>query len=124
MLAPVITTRFVGPSNYHGAYIYASCRTYGQGRKGHRHTWQHAYDGETNHAIAAQALANKLGFDGAWHGGDMGNGTDQMVFVRTPRRDADPAFVVGPSGAVRSGAEHHAYGDRGDRQYIPGRQGN
>jgi hypothetical protein len=66
-----ITTRYYGPGNVRGSRVRAVTES---GVKLTLH-WDDALDSLENHAKAAQALANKLGWKnrlipGALHGGD------------------------------------------------------
>lgn len=54
-----ITTKFHGPTNYKGARVSARCES-------SRITigWDHALNGDANHAAAAKALCVKMGWTG------------------------------------------------------------
>ena len=57
--------------------------------------WNPQLTADRNHAIAAQRLAEKLGWSGFWHGGACYNGNG-AVFVRTDNRTT-PRFSIAPS---------------------------
>lgn len=59
-----ITTKYHGPSNVRGARISATAQA---GRI--YMPYQHQYNPETNHLLAAQRLAEKLNWHGTWVSG-------------------------------------------------------
>jgi hypothetical protein len=61
-----IATRYSGPTNHRGSKCLAASNS------GHRLIveWDDALNSDQNHIAAAQALAQKLGWSGTWHGGD------------------------------------------------------
>ena len=69
-----ITTKFIAPSNVKGSRVKASCQAGSLTLY-----WSHSLNSNENHMAAAQALANKLGWDGKWHGGYNKDG--EGVFV-------------------------------------------
>jgi hypothetical protein len=61
-----IMTKFIGPTNYRGAYVKA------RGEAGSVTVpWNHAIGIEANHKAAALALAQKLDWPGDWIGGGI-----------------------------------------------------
>lgn len=72
MMRQAILTRFFGPTNVKGSRVIATCEA-------SRHVpgctvtmhWDHALNGDENHAKAAIALANKLGWTGEMAGGSL-----------------------------------------------------
>lgn len=67
-----ITTKFLGATDFRGSRIVARCQA-------RRVTvpWDHALGVEENHQLAAQTLAEKLGWAGQWYGGALPDGTGQ-----------------------------------------------
>ena len=78
-----ITTRFAGPTDRRGSRVIARSEA---GRVSV--PWDATLDVEANHAAAAAALADRLGWSGDWFGGWDGGG---YVFVVASPRCA-PAF--------------------------------
>lgn len=72
-----ITTKYIGPSNTKGARIKATC-----GGQSLTLGYRHDLSGSGVHAVAAMALARKLGFDKSpsWTWGEIDGG---YVFVRS-----------------------------------------
>jgi hypothetical protein len=60
-----ISTKYHGPTNTRGSKVIATSAS------GHRLSleWDDALNNDENHTAAAMALANKLQWTGAWHGG-------------------------------------------------------
>lgn len=87
-----IIVRFAGPTNTKGARWIVTSTGYSDPRKvvlpvDHRH-------GTAADVVrAAKVLAETWGWTGAWHGGWLGDGAS-AVFVRVPRPEDAPAFVV------------------------------
>lgn len=83
-----IVTKYLPATNTRGSRIKASASA---GSK------TIGYDDSLNtdgaHAVAAQALAEKFGWEGTWYGGGMPDGKGN-VFVCVPLGDV-AAFVVG-----------------------------
>lgn len=61
-----IETRYYGPTNSRGSRVAAIC----QAGKVTVH-WDHALNPEQNHAAAAQAMIDKMGWHGKWVQGAM-----------------------------------------------------
>ena len=66
MMRQAITTKWFGPSNVKGSRVKASAEAGSITLH-----WDHALNVDQNHAKAAMALANKLGWGGKWVGGGM-----------------------------------------------------
>lgn len=77
MYRQAIETKFIGPTNTRGSRVKASAQA-GSVTIG----WDHALNTDENHAKAAQALADKYGWEGNMVGGGnaAGNG-NVFVFV-------------------------------------------
>ena len=96
-----IVTKFLGPTNHRGSRVSAQVSDYGSdmevnsradGRPGRIVIdWDHRYNPAENHRRAAFALANKLGWDGEWIGGDAPR-SEGWVFV-----------------CVRTGLQHYGF---------------
>ena len=73
-----IETKFLGPTNFRGARVKATAQAASV-----MVSWDHALNVDENHAAAARALAEKMGWEGAWiaGGGAQGKGN---VYVRLP----------------------------------------
>ncbi len=82
-----ITTKFLGQTNFRGSRVKASCKA-GSIIVG----WDHALDTDRNHIAAAKALAEKLGWNGEWIGGDLN--PNSCVFVRSIREVSTTFTVV------------------------------
>lgn len=77
-----ISTKFLGPTNTRGARVVAKADAGSQTT-----SWDYAESVCRNHAKAAQALAEKLGWAGYWTGGSLpGSG---YCFVVLDRDGAD-----------------------------------
>lgn len=50
-------------------------------------SWDHALNGDENHAAAAKALADQKGWKGVWHGGALPNNSGFAFVIST-----EPAF--------------------------------
>lgn len=61
-----ITTKFIGPTNVRGSRVKAKASA-----GSITLNWDHALNVETNHARAAQALADKYNWNGQWFQGGM-----------------------------------------------------
>ena len=61
-----ITTKYLGPTNVKGSRIKATCTA-----KSVTVSCDHALNIENNHAAAAGALAEKMGWSGKWYQGGM-----------------------------------------------------
>lgn len=81
-----ITTKYLGPTNHRGSRIKA--RTY-TGRCSVTVQWEYGISASENHAAAAKALADLLGWSGDWVMGE----TDASGYVFVNVRGAGPAFV-------------------------------
>ncbi len=80
-----IRTRYHGPTDHHGSRVTASCDA---GRI--TVPWDHTMDAVGNHASAAMALHDRLG----WNEHNqlaMGSTRDGYVFVQIPLRGAQDA---------------------------------
>jgi hypothetical protein len=53
-----ITTRYIGPTNFRGSRVKATCQA-----RSLTLSWDSALDSEANHDAAAVALVRKLGWD-------------------------------------------------------------
>jgi hypothetical protein len=69
-----ITTKYLGPTNFRGSRIKATAQAGSV-----TVSWDDALDVVANHTKAAEALADKYGWTGRFHGG--ANDTDGYVFV-------------------------------------------
>ncbi len=80
-MAVAIKTKFLGPTNVTGRRVKATtCDAMREHRRSVTLAWDHALDGQDNHARAAEALAKKLDWDGDWH---IADGGDVYLWVRT-----------------------------------------
>jgi hypothetical protein len=61
-----IQTKWLGPTNTRGSRVKAWCQA-----KSITLSWDHALNADRNHAVAAQTLARKLGWNGVWSGGAL-----------------------------------------------------
>lgn len=73
-----IATKFLGPTNHHGARIKASAEAGSV-----TVPWDHSLSTEQNHVAAAKAFAAKWEWTGAWAGGALPDGRG-FAFVRLP----------------------------------------
>ncbi len=93
-----IKTAFIGATNYRGSRVKASTM---DSLKEHRRSltlsWDHSLDGQGNHQRAAQALAEKLEWDGEWH---IADGGDVYLWVRCGSFSS--RFTIDPSGEALS----------------------
>lgn len=64
-----ITTRFLGPTNFRGSRVKATCQAGSL-----TVSWDHALDSEANHDVAARMLAEKLGWIAPHYGRLVGGG--------------------------------------------------
>lgn len=75
-----INTKYFGPTNVRDSRIIAKCVA---GKI--IVPYDHGFDGDTNHKIAAQKLADKLGWNTPWYGklvsGDGPDGSTYHVFT-------------------------------------------
>ena len=79
-----IVTKFVGPTNCRGSRIIAKADA---GKI--TVEYDHALNGDQNHLIAAQKLAEKFGWKGALTGGGLPDGVGaHYCFVFTPAVDS------------------------------------
>jgi hypothetical protein len=86
-----IQTKYLGPTNGHGARIKATCQA-----KSITLSWDHALNATDNHTLAAKALATKMGWNyGLWVGGSLPDGKHDC-FVCVERNDQ--AFTVNGIG--------------------------
>jgi hypothetical protein len=70
-----IKTKYLGPTNYRGSRIKASCQA-----KSLTLSWDHALNPDKNHIAAAKALVTDLNWNyGRWIGGELPDGS--TVFV-------------------------------------------
>lgn len=81
-----IRTRFVGPTNSRGSRVIADA---GDRQSTVTVSWDHALNSEQNHAAAALAVVNKMGWNTEYHtpitGGQHGNA---YYWVFTPKAQA------------------------------------
>ena len=68
-----ITTKYLGPTNFRGSRVKASAEAGSV-----TISWDHALDTRQNHAAAALALLDRLGWTGEWV---QGGTSDGYVFV-------------------------------------------
>lgn len=68
MSRQAIRTKFLGPTNHHGARIAVTCDA-----KRIYVTWDDAQDPLENHTRAAKLLATMLGWHGTWYAGSAKN---------------------------------------------------
>jgi hypothetical protein len=80
-----ITTTFIGPTDYKGSRCKATAEAGTLTM-----SWDYRYDSEMNHLLVAQALAEKLGWDGEWRGGGLPYGSG-YCFVMV---EGDHAFTA------------------------------
>lgn len=85
-----INTKYFGPTNTRGSKIIATSAS------GHRHTMACAYENH-EHIRAAQALAEKLGWQGRWAGGATKEG---YCFVCIAEGAANGFFVTPESATA------------------------
>lgn len=87
-----IVTRFLGPTNTRGSRVKATCSA-----RSLTVDWDHSLTLGENHAAAAYALAQKLGWGGDWAMGAMPDkARDAYVFVSLI--SAGAAFTVPHKG--------------------------
>ena len=79
MMMKAIETRFHGPTNRRGSRVIA---TEPDGSS-HTHPWDYALNSTQNHASAARALADKLGWNAPQVGGALKNSC-VWVFTEEP----------------------------------------
>lgn len=72
-----IQTKYLGPTNFRGARIKASCES-----DTVTVSWNHALDVVGNHEAAAQVLLNRTGWTGEWVGGVVIGGVHVFVQAR------------------------------------------
>lgn len=80
-----IVTKYHCSTNMRGPRISA---TTGSGIRNY-YSWQYDLDGESNHASAAQKMAEHMGWDGTWRGGAIPGGyafvlNDGALFTIAP----------------------------------------
>jgi hypothetical protein len=92
-----ITTRFHGPTNSRGSRITATSQA---GRL--TLPYDHRYNADENHTLAARALAKKLEWRGHWYGGGLPNGRG-YAFVCSTRGTSDFAIWEVDGTIVASG---------------------
>jgi hypothetical protein len=78
-----ITTRWLGVTTYKPIRIAAFCAA-----KRIYVSYEYGYSADINHLLAAQKLAELLGWKGVWHSGQMSNGDYAHVMV-----DGDHSFT-------------------------------
>jgi hypothetical protein len=76
MKMQAIQTRYLGPSNVRGSRVKAFAAAGSITLR-----WDHRLNAEGNHRAAAEALANKLGWQGKWFGSELPS--QDRVFVCT-----------------------------------------
>jgi hypothetical protein len=74
-----IQTKYLGATNFKGARVKA-WREHGPSLT---LSWDHALNVEENHKVAAQAFAEKMGWEGRWVGGGLEHG---WAFVNVDAR--------------------------------------
>lgn len=82
-----ITTKFLGPTDTRGSRVKATA-----GAGSITVGWDYALNSRENHAAAAQALARKMEWTGAWVSGGLPDGKGDVFVCIDPR--AEPAFTV------------------------------
>ena len=89
-----ITTKFIGPTNFRGARINAKAAA-GSLTVG----YEHGLNISDNHAMAAQALAEKLGWEGEYFQGGLPDDLG-FCFIRLGKGagDREPVFTVTGAG--------------------------
>lgn len=71
-----IETRYFGPTNYRGSRVKAISQATTV-----TVVWDHALNPEDNHAAAAQALIDKMGWQGKWIQGALPGNHSGYAFV-------------------------------------------
>jgi hypothetical protein len=91
LIRQAIVTKFLAPTNFKGSRVKATAEAGSVTL-----SWNHALNGDRNHAAAAQALAQKYKWDGAYYaGGIPGHSGYAFVCVDTRYdRDNDPVFTI------------------------------
>jgi hypothetical protein len=84
-----IVTQYFGPSNVRGSRVKA--RASAGSVTLH---WDCSLNYDANHARAAQALANKFKWQGAWFGGGMPNGKGNVYVCVPGRTDCTLGFTA------------------------------
>lgn len=84
-----ITTKFLGPTNFRGARVKATCQA-----ASITLNWDHALNHEQNHNAAARALALKLGWRGRWVGGALPDGCGNCYCLYSTSLDAVIGYVA------------------------------
>lgn len=97
-----IKTKYLGPTNCHGARISVSAQA---GRK--TYPWDYSRDVNDNHTRAAALYAQHWGWSGTWVGGASPDGTGNVyVHVRHKRLPVelspDEAFYVAPEATSQT----------------------
>ena len=70
-----IRTKYLGPTNFKGSRIVASCQA-----KRRITSWDDSLNATANHVAAAKALATELGWNyGQWTGGELPDGSSVFV---------------------------------------------
>lgn len=73
-----ITTQFLGPTNFRGSRIKATCQAGSV-----TVSYDHRYNAYENHAIAARTLAEKMEWRGHYYGGALPNGRGYAFVCNT-----------------------------------------
>lgn len=89
-----ILTKYHGPTNVKGSRISATCDA---GRI--VVSYDHALNGDGNHAAAAKALAIKLGWNGDYIGGTLPNGDHAWIATES---GAWPGCVFSVTSATKA----------------------
>jgi hypothetical protein len=77
MFRQAIETKFLGPTETKGSRVKALCQA-----GSITLSWDHSLRPDDNHAAAAQALADKMGWEGDLFGGGKADGRgDVFVFI-------------------------------------------
>lgn len=91
-----IRTKFLGPSTHRGARVKATTAA-----RSLTLAWNYGLNTTQNHMLAAQQLAEQLGWDGTWSSGSLPDGSfahvltgDQRGDPGAPYKPFDWAFAV------------------------------
>lgn len=93
MILQAIVTRYHGPTNVRGGRIKATACA-----GSIIVSYDHALDNEANHAAAAKAFADKMGWGGKWYGGGLPDerGNVYVLAHETYLGPVTPAFTAEP----------------------------
>jgi hypothetical protein len=94
MTFQAITTKYIGPTNVRGSRVKALSAA-----KNITLHWDYALNPDDNHRVAAETLAEKLGWEGCWYGGSLPGGNGNC-YVRADN-PADSAFRINAQCGLR-----------------------